>query len=136
MSTEVVKMSEAMLWEIPDPEPNHRYMGIMFERDITPTANLAGGFVILPPKQEQQRLSVHEGQEEVYFVAKGKGRFVLDDEAVDVDQGTAVYIRPGCRHRAINTGDEDMVLFYVNTPPVFGPVGAYKELTKNWKRIR
>ena len=46
MSTAVVKMSDAMLWEIPDPEPNHRYMGIMFERDITPTANLASGFVI------------------------------------------------------------------------------------------
>jgi mannose-6-phosphate isomerase-like protein (cupin superfamily) len=79
---------------------------------------------------------VHEGKEEVYFVVQGKGKFVLDDQVVDVEQGTAVYIEPGCRHRAINTGDDEMRLFWVNSPSVFGPVGAYKEFTKNWKRVR
>ncbi len=136
MQGKVVKMSEAMCWEIPDREPHHRFMGLMFERDITPTRKMSAGFVILPPKQEQEKLSIHEGEEEIYFVVRGKGQFVLDDEVVDVEQGTAVYIEPGCRHRAINTEDEEMHLFWVNSPPVFGPVGAYRELVKNWKRVR
>jgi mannose-6-phosphate isomerase-like protein (cupin superfamily) len=136
MQGKVVRMDEAMTWEIPEPEPNHRFMGILFERDVTPTSNLAAGFVILPPGQEQRKLSTHEGAEEVYFVVQGKGRFILDDETVDVEQGTAVYISPGCRHRAINTGDEELRLLWVNTPPVFGPQGAYKELVKDWKRVR
>jgi mannose-6-phosphate isomerase-like protein (cupin superfamily) len=136
MQGKVVKMSDAMAWEIPEPEPYHRFMELMFERDITPTINLSAGFVTLPPGQEQQKLSTHEGKEEVYLVFKGKGKFVLDDDVVEVEEGTAVYIAPGCRHRAINTGDEAMQLFWVNTPPVFGPTGAYLELVKNWKRIK
>jgi mannose-6-phosphate isomerase-like protein (cupin superfamily) len=136
MQGKVVKMSEAMMWEIPDPEPNHRFMGLMIELDITPTRNMSAGFVILPPTHQQQRLSIHEGKEEIYFVVKGKGKFVLDDEEVEVDAGTAVYIEPGCRHRAINTEDGEMVLYWVNSPPVFGPVGGYQDVVKNWKQVR
>jgi mannose-6-phosphate isomerase-like protein (cupin superfamily) len=110
-------------------------MGLMFERDITPTANIAAGIVILPAGEEQTKLSVHEG-EEIYYVVRGTGQFVLDERVVDVEQGTAVYIAPGVGHRAINTGDEEMELYWVNTPPVFGPVGAYRDLMKDWERIR
>jgi mannose-6-phosphate isomerase-like protein (cupin superfamily) len=110
-------------------------MGLMFERDITPTANIAAGIVILPAGEEQTKLSVHEG-EEIYYVVRGTGQFVLDERVVDVEQGTAVYIAPGVGHRAINTGDEEMELYWVNTPPVFGPVGAYRALMKDWERIR
>jgi mannose-6-phosphate isomerase-like protein (cupin superfamily) len=136
MQGKVVNMADAMRWEIPDAEPHHRYMGLMFERDITPTVNMSAGFVVLPPGQEQQKLSVHEGKEEIYFVVQGRGRFVLDDEVVDVSRGTAVYVSPGCRHRAINTGEEPMELFWVNTPPVFGAVGAYQDVVKNWNRVK
>src|SRR4051794_4093930 len=76
MQGRVVKMSEAMMWEIPEPEPHHRFMGLMFERDITPTVNMAAGFVTLPPGQEQHKLSTHEGKEEIYLVFRGKGKFV------------------------------------------------------------
>lgn len=106
----VARLDESMTWEIPEPEPNHRFMGLMFERDITPTKNLAAGFVILPTRQEQRKLSAHEGVEEVYFVAQGKGTFVLNDEAINVERGTAVYVAPGCRHRIINTGEENAVV--------------------------
>jgi mannose-6-phosphate isomerase-like protein (cupin superfamily) len=136
MQGKVVKMNQAMTWEIPEAEPNHRFMGLIFERDLTPTTNLSAGFVILPPKQEQRKLSAHEGVEEIYLVLQGTGQFVLDNDVVDVEQGTAVYVSPGCRHRAVNTGDEEMRLFWVNTPPVFGPNKGYLEIVKDWKRIR
>jgi len=38
-------------------------MGLIFDRDITPAANIAGGIVILPSGEEQRKLSVHEGEE-------------------------------------------------------------------------
>ena len=136
MQGPVATLDESMRWEIPEPEPNHRFMGLMFERDITPTKNLAAGFVILPARQEQRKLSAHEGIEEVYFVAQGKGRFVLNDEAIDVERGSAVYVAPGSRHRVINTGDEEMQLFWVNTPSVFGPIGGYLDAVKNWRRVK
>jgi mannose-6-phosphate isomerase-like protein (cupin superfamily) len=130
---DVVNTNECMLWKA--PLPHRRCMGLMFERDITPTANIAAGIVILPPGEEQTKLSVHEG-EEIYYVVRGTGQFVLDERVVDVEQGTAVYIAPGVGHRAINTGDEEIELYWVNTPPVFGPVGSYRDLMKDWERIR
>ena len=85
--------------------------------------------------KKQIKLSVHEG-EEIYFVHRGRARFYLDDETYDVDEGGAVYIAPGTRHRAENIGDEDLILYFVDSPSVFGEVRAYQEFTKNWNKIR
>jgi mannose-6-phosphate isomerase-like protein (cupin superfamily) len=136
MNGKSASIDSAMRWEISDPEPNHRFMGLMFERDITPTKNVAVGFVILPAKQEQKKLSVHERSEEVYIVVQGEGRFVIGEEEVAVKKGSAVYIAPGCPHRAINTGTEELHLVWVNTPPVFGAVEGYKEMVSPWKRVQ
>jgi len=133
MSKDVVKASEALEWEA--PAPHQRRMSLMFERDITPTVNLAAGIVTLPPGQEQQKLSVHEG-EEIYYILQGKGQFVLDDRIVEVQKDTAVYVAPGTKHRAINTGGGQMRLYFVNTPPVFGAVGGYMDFVKGWKQVR
>jgi len=130
---DVVKVSEAMEWQ--SSPPNQRSMSLLFERDITPTINIAAGIVTLPPGQEQKKLSVHEG-EEIYYILQGRGQFQLGDRTVDVEKDTAVYVAPGTKHRAINTGDEEMKLYFVNTPPVFGPIGGYKEFVKDWKQIR
>ena len=35
-----------------------------------------------------------------------------------------------------NIGDEDLILYFVDSPSVFGEVGAYQEFTKNWNKIR
>ena len=109
-------------------------MSFLFERDITPTRNICAGIVTIDPGQEQTRLSIHEG-EEIYFVLEGKGQFVLDDRVEAIEKDTAIYVKPGTRHRAINIGDSVMRLYFVNSPPVFGEVGAYKEFMKDWKQV-
>ena len=129
----VLKENEMIMWEA--PAPNSRRMGIYFERDITPTSNIAAGIVTIPAHQEQTKLSYHNEGEEIYYIVKGKGKFVLDDKEYDVEDGTAVYVAPGIGHRAKNTGNEEMKIFYVNTPPVFGRVGGYIDFVKDWKRI-
>ena len=40
--TDIGHIDTARAWEA--PEPNRRTMGVMFERDITPTEQLAAGF--------------------------------------------------------------------------------------------
>ena len=118
----VNNINDCMLWEIPGEQ--RRFMGIVHERDITPTKTLSAGIVILPPGIEQPKLSVHPDSEEIYFVIKGQGKFYL------------VFVTPGAKHRAANTGSEEMQLYFVNTPSTFGPVGGYEDFTKNWKRVR
>lgn len=136
----IVKADESIQWESPPPEDSsvqdHRFMSLMFERDITPTKSMSAGIVTLPPGQEQTRLSIHPDGEEIYFVLEGKGEFILDDEAHPIEPHTAIYITPGTRHRARNTGDETMRLYFVNCPSVFGPVEGYKEFMKTWTQVR
>jgi len=130
----VNRIGEEMAWHIPD-DGEDREMGILHERDITPTKGMAAGSVRMPVGKKQVKLSVHEG-EEIYFVHRGRARFYLNDQTYDVDEGGAVYIAPGTRHRAENIGAEDLILYFVDSPSAFGEVGAYQEFTKNWNKIR
>ena len=58
----------------------------------------------------------HKRMTEIYLVLEGEGHLELDGELVSVRPMTAVYIRPGCRHRAVGK------LRIVNIPvPAFDP---------------
>jgi mannose-6-phosphate isomerase-like protein (cupin superfamily) len=130
----VVKTDEGIAWE--SPAPSSRRMSVIFERDLTPTVNLAAGTVVIPEGQEQTKLSAHPGAEEIYLVLRGEGRFVLGDEEIDVEAGHAIYVGPDVKHRMINSGKGEFEVFFVNTPPVFGRVKGYEDTVAGWRRIR
>jgi mannose-6-phosphate isomerase-like protein (cupin superfamily) len=129
----VVRVGEEIQWH--SPTPHNRYMSLLFERDITPTKSMAAGVVTLPPGEAQPKLSVHE-VEEIYFILQGKGKFVLDEMEYEVERHTAIYVAPGTKHRAYNTSEEEMLMFFVNCPSCFGPVGGVYEFMKEWTRVR
>ena len=136
---DVVNIRDLELRE--SPEPHRRLVGVMFERNITPTKDMGVTYIILPVGQEQPmgRKNIHTGAEEIYYVLKGKGQFVFNEErVVDVEQGTAVYVAPGTDHRAINTGDEEMELYAVIAPVSQGfPAipGHLGDLIKDWTKV-
>ena len=70
------------------------------------------------------------------MVLRGRGKFELGDRVIDIEPGTAVYVAPGVGHRVINSGDEEMEVYFVNAPSVFGAVGGYEDFVKGWKRLR
>ena len=51
--------------------------------------------------EEDSRAHYHKAMTEIYLVLEGTGQMELDGELVPVKPMTAIYIRPGCRHRAI-----------------------------------
>lgn len=51
--------------------------------------------------QEDARTHYHKRMTEIYLVLEGEGHMELDGTLVPVKPMTAIYIRPGCRHRAI-----------------------------------
>lgn len=58
----------------------------------------------------------HKKLTEIYYVLEGTGQIELDDQLIDVKPGSAIMIKPGCRHRAIGE------LKILNVPvPAFGP---------------
>lgn len=65
---------------------------------------------------EDSRTHYHKRMTEIYYVLEGEGRIELDGEAHPLKPGTAVFIKPGCRHRAVGK------LKILNVPiPAFDP---------------
>jgi mannose-6-phosphate isomerase-like protein (cupin superfamily) len=50
---------------------------------------------------EDSRAHYHKRLTEIYYVLEGTGEIELDGARYPLRPGTAVKIRPGCRHRAI-----------------------------------
>jgi mannose-6-phosphate isomerase-like protein (cupin superfamily) len=58
----------------------------------------------------------HKRMTELYYVLEGTGQMELDGRQIDVRPGSAILIKPGCRHRAIGQ------LKILNVPvPAFDP---------------
>ena len=56
----------------------------------------------------------HKTQEEVYFVLSGELQFKLEDEVVDVPEGTVVRVAPEVARSVWNAGPGDAVLIIVS----------------------
>lgn len=66
------------------------------------------------------RSHYHQRMTEIYLVLEGEGHLELDGEQIPVKPMTAVYIRPGCRHRALGK------LKIINIPvPAFDPADEW-----------
>jgi len=57
----------------------------------------------------------HKTQEEVYFIASGTLQFNLEDEVIDVAEGTVVRVSPEVARSVWNEGPQDAVVIIVST---------------------
>ena len=68
------------------------------------------------------RTHYHKKMTEIYVVLEGEGHLELDGERVPVKPMTAVYIKPGCRHRAVGR------MRIINVPvPAFDPADEFED---------
>ena len=51
--------------------------------------------------EKDARVHYHKKLTEVYLILEGEGYMELDGERVPVKPFTAIFIKPGCRHRAV-----------------------------------
>lgn len=66
------------------------------------------------------KVHYHKKLTEIYLILEGEGQMELDGETVPVKPLTAVFIKPGCRHRAVGK------LRIVNIPvPAFDPADEW-----------
>jgi mannose-6-phosphate isomerase-like protein (cupin superfamily) len=62
----------------------------------------------------------HKKLTEIYLVLEGEGHMELDGDVVPLKPMTAVFIKPGCRHRAVGK------LRIINIPvPAFDPADEW-----------
>ena len=64
----------------------------------------------------------HKRMSEIYLILEGEGYIELDGELLPVKPLTAVFIKPGCRHRAVGN------LRVINVPiPAFDPADEFHD---------
>jgi mannose-6-phosphate isomerase-like protein (cupin superfamily) len=72
--------------------------------------------------QADARIHYHKRTTEIYVVLDGEGALELDGHRVPVTPLTAIYIKPGCRHRALGK------LRILNIPvPAFDPTDEWTD---------
>ncbi len=59
---------------------------------------------------------VHESEEEVMLFLEGTGKFVAEDEEIDLRPGICVYNPPGAKHKIVNTGTSKLKFVWVYAP--------------------
>jgi quercetin dioxygenase-like cupin family protein len=75
--------------------------------------------MVVQPLPTGKRIGVHmhERDEEVFFVHRGKGTVILDDKRTPVEEGSVVFIPPGTWHGF--EANDDMQLVWLISPPHF-----------------
>ncbi len=61
-------------------------------------------------------LHTHEKEEEVMYFIAGKGKFITEDEEIDLEPGICIYNPPGGQHKIVNTGDVDLEFVWIYSP--------------------
>jgi mannose-6-phosphate isomerase-like protein (cupin superfamily) len=65
----------------------------------------------------QQGLHAHDHSEQIYVVIRGRGLMIVDDEALEIEAGSAVLIQAGAKHAIRNTGIEPLEYISATAPP-------------------
>ena len=67
------------------------------------------------PDQEQ-KLHSHDGEDKIYYVLEGTGRFTVGNETRDLGPGTAILVPPPEPHGVVNPGPERLILLVFMAP--------------------
>lgn len=71
--------------------------------------------ISLVPVGSGQPIHAH-GPEQCYYVVKGKGIVIIENDTREVSSGDAIYIPPNKKHGIKNIGDEVLEYLTANSP--------------------
>ena len=81
-------------------------------------------------KNKKTKPNVHPNSEEMFYILKGHGKIIVENESADIEPGMAIYIIPNVIHSFENTGNEKMVFLLMHAPQE-----SMEELDKSpWKQ--
>ena len=92
-------MANYMIAQFDDIEPAKCPCGLT-RRAFTDPGNTVATLHIVDIA-EDSRVHYHKKTTELYLVLEGEGFMELDGNHIPVKPMTAVFIKPGCRHRAV-----------------------------------
>ncbi len=95
---------------IESPDRMNRDSVMVTDSTCGATQFSAGLFFVRP--HGHNHLDKHAGQEELYYIFKGRGLVMIDDEPHEIRAGDVVMIPEGSKHQVVNNSDEELGLFW------------------------
>ena len=92
-------MANYMIAQFDDIEPLKCPCGFSRRAFVSPENQLATMHIV--DIEKDAKVHYHKKLTEVYLILEGEGQMELDGEMVPVKPFTAIFIKPGCRHRAV-----------------------------------
>ena len=92
-------MNNYLITQLDKIDPARCPCGITRRAFVSPENPLAT--LHLVDIQKDARTHYHKRLTEIYLVLEGEGHMELDGELVPVKPLTSIFIKPGCRHRAV-----------------------------------
>jgi quercetin dioxygenase-like cupin family protein len=96
---------------------NERTIKILASRNsaIARDQFTAGVSIIGPGKIHEEHL--HEGNQELILVIGGQGEAKISGQTFDIRFGSVIGLERGEPHGFVNTGETDLMLFWIYDPP-------------------
>ena len=69
------------------------------------------------PEGEDIGAEVHPATDQILFIVDGEGKAVVNGKTFKVGENDVVFVPAGARHNLTNSGDEELKLFTVYSPP-------------------
>lgn len=88
--------------------------------DILSTDKMTTHLGVIPPGQSTSE-HTHPTSEEIVYIVQGKGEANADKQRGEFKVNHLLFIPQGIPHRFVNTGDQDLILFVVYSPPAETP---------------
>ena len=66
---------------------------------------------------EEIGMEVHNTVDQFFRIEEGKGKVIMNGEEKEFEDGDAIIVPAGTQHNLINTGDEDLKLYTIYSPP-------------------
>ena len=101
------------IWQ---PLPSQGYVTVKLEPQTMPYDGFSSGIQVLPPGCSVREHG-HQQNHELIFIYQGTGRAEIETDEYELVPGTTLLFGRYARHLIENTGDTEMRLFWVFTPP-------------------
>jgi mannose-6-phosphate isomerase-like protein (cupin superfamily) len=96
------------------------------------TAELSVRQERMPPGTAEQR-HYHQQAQQFFFILKGRARFELEEETIELNNGEGLHIAAGKKHRIINPAHEDLEFILCSQPSTLGDRIEVREEKENRK---
>lgn len=88
-----------------------------FFRHVLETGDWAQVVLMSIPAGGEIGEEVHEATDQVLYLVEGNGKAVIDGDEQPFDEGDLILVKEGTKHNFINTGDEDLKIITIYSPP-------------------